>query len=101
MLFKPSAKRLAKNFLNCPTRLRASELGLGLPFKLRLANFYRNTHRKALADVVPCEIVVILTKIAIFASIIVQYPSKRRSKTGNMHAALRSINVVGKSELAR
>ena len=74
----------------------ATELGLGLPLKLRIGQLDRDNGRKALAHIVAGQVGVFFLEQVLFARVVVDHAGERGAEAFEVHAALGGVDVVGK-----
>ena len=77
---------------------RVAELGLRLPFELRLAQLHRDDRGEPLADVLALEVVLLLLEQALVARVAVQRGRERCLEAGQVRAALVRVDVVRERE---
>ena len=79
--------------------LGRTQAGLGLAFELRLRQLHRDDHHQALARVLARQVLVLLFQKILATGVGVERAGQRRTETGQVHAAVGRIDVIGKAEL--
>src|SRR5581483_2810531 len=69
MLLQPGGELLVDRRLDERADGRVAELGLGLPFELRVAELDRDDGNQALANVLPLEVLVLLLEQALLPGV--------------------------------
>ena len=96
MLLEVIGKAVGHDLERERAHIGAAELGLGLALKLRIGQLDRDNGRKALAHVVAGQVGVFFLEQVLLARVIVDHTGERGAEALKVHAALGSVDVVGK-----
>ena len=96
MLLQVIGKAVGHDLERQRAHIRAAELGLGLALKLRIGQLDRDNGRKALAHIVAGQIGVFFLEQVLLARVVVDHAGERGAEALKVHAALGSVDVVGK-----
>ena len=102
MLFQKFLERLVHHRFRRRARLRIAELGLRLPLELRIAQYFTETIATSPSRMSSArQVLVFLFQISFGARKVIERTRERRPESGEVHAALRRIDIVRKTHLDR
>ena len=95
VLFEERAEPIVDDRLDDALDLGVPELGLGLPFELRLRNLDADDAGQALADVVTADVLLEVLRQVVAGRVGVDRARQRGAEPGEVRAAFVGVDVVG------
>ena len=95
ILLEVGAEPVVQDRLDDALDLGVAELGLGLPFELRVRNLDADDRRQPLADVVAGDALFEILGEVVLRRVRVDRPGQRRPEAGQVRAAFVGVDVVG------